>query len=217
MSNVSELSSQFASRTKKRIMFSCAAVLVILSGIALNTKVVKMGSTEDVREQVFSAESYGVSIFPEIQKSVVAQAVDALMLADLLRTNSQQAVEKYGVGSPLAVFAVYFTGVVGDGNMGVYNLKIKGLPDKMQVRIQTGPAITGTALRDATGKIQFGDFKNQIEYQNAGSAINSAMKSSVLEALDTAALTGKTVKVVGVFSLLNPDNWLVTPVRIDIQ
>lgn len=53
MSNVSELSSQFASRTKKRIMFSCAAVLVILSGIALNTKVVKMGSTEDVREQVF--------------------------------------------------------------------------------------------------------------------------------------------------------------------
>ena len=56
-----------------------------------------------------------------------------------------------------------------------------------KIRVQTGPAINGTDLRDATGEVKFGDFKNQIEYQNAGSAINNAMKEAVLAGIDTSA------------------------------
>jgi ABC-type branched-subunit amino acid transport system ATPase component len=58
--------------------------------------------------------------------------------------------------------------------------------------VQTGPAINGTDLRDATGTIEFGQFTNQIEYQDAGSAINNEMKKAVLAGLDPSALTGKT-------------------------
>lgn len=217
MNNVFALSSQFAWRAKKRLIFASTVVLIVLGSIALNTKVVKIGSTEDIQDQGFSASQYGANTFPYIQKNVVDRAVDAIVLADLLRTNSSLAVEKYGVGPPLAVFAIYFSGVVNNGNMGIYTVNVGGLPDAIQIRLQTGPAITGTDLRDATGQIQFGDFTNQIEYQDAGSAINNAMKSAVLEPLDTTELTGKTVKVVGVFRLLNLENWLVTPVRIDIQ
>ena len=83
--------------------------------------------------------------------------------------------------------------------------------------MQTGPAINGTDLRDATGEIKFGHFKNQIEYQNAGAAINNAMKEAVLAGIDTKALAGKTVSVVGAFTLVNPKNWLVTPVEITVQ
>ena len=83
--------------------------------------------------------------------------------------------------------------------------------------MQTGPAINGTDLRDATGEIKFGDFKNQIEYQNAGAAINNAMKAAVLAGIDTASLAGKTVTVTGAFTLVNPKNWLVTPVEITVQ
>ncbi len=43
------------------------------------------------------------------------------------------------------------------------------------------------------------------------------MKKQVLASVDTANLTGKTIKVVGVFRLLNPKNWLVTPVKLDVQ
>ena len=71
--------------------------------------------------------------------------------------------------------------------------------------MQTGPAINGTDLRDATGEIKFGEFKNQIEYQNAGSAINNAMKKQVLAGIDTSALPGKTISVVGAFTLVNPE------------
>ncbi len=85
------------------------------------------------------------------------------------------------------------------------------------MRVQTGPALNGTDLRDATGQIEFGQFKNQIEYQDAGSAINDEVKKVVLAGIDPAGLTGKTVTVIGVFKLVNPKSWIVTPVRIDVQ
>ena len=90
-------------------------------------------------------------------------------------------------------------------------------PTDVKIRVQTGPAINGTELRDATGTVQFGQFTNQIEYQNAGSALNNEMKQSVLAAIDTNALAGKTVNVVGAFRLINPKSWLVTPVRLEVQ
>jgi predicted lipoprotein len=30
-------------------------------------------------------------------------------------------------------------------------------------------------------------------------------------------LTGKTISVVGVFQLINPNGWLVTPVKLDVK
>ncbi len=83
--------------------------------------------------------------------------------------------------------------------------------------MQTGPAINGTDLRDATGDIEFGQFTNQIEYQNAGAAINDEMKEQVLSGIDTGDLSGETVDVTGVFKLINPNNWLVTPVSLSVQ
>ena len=72
-------------------------------------------------------------------------------------------------------------------------------------------------MRDAPGDIAFGQFKNQIEYQDAGSALNNEVKKQVLAPVDMATLTGKTVTVVGVFKLINPKSWLVTPVRLEVQ
>ena len=76
-------------------------------------------------------------------------------------------------------------------------------------------AIIGTDLRDATGTITFGQFRNQIEYQNAGAALNKTMKQDVLSKVDTSKLSGKTVSVVGVFQLTDPANWQVTPVKLE--
>jgi predicted lipoprotein len=43
------------------------------------------------------------------------------------------------------------------------------------------------------------------------------VKKVVLGGLDPAGLTGKTVTVVGVFKLVNPKSWIVTPVRLDVK
>ena len=59
---------------------------------------------------------------------------------------------------------------------------MEGLAGETKIRVQTGPAINGTDLRDATGEIRLGDFKNQIECQHAGAAINDAMKAAASSA-----------------------------------
>ncbi|RVA35667.1 DUF2291 family protein, partial [Mesorhizobium sp. M7D.F.Ca.US.004.03.1.1] len=115
------------------------------------------------------------------------------------------------------VISVKFSGVVGEGKSGIYKVAVDGVPDTLMIRVQTGPAINGTELRDATGKITFGQFTNQIEYQDAGSALNNEMKKEVLAKLDTNALTGKTISVVGAFKLVNPKSWLVTPVSLEVK
>ena len=110
-----------------------------------------------------------------------------------------------------------FSGVVGKGDAGIYPVKVPGLPKGLLVRVQTGPAINGTDLRDAPGTIMFGQFTNQIDYQNAAAALNNELKTQVLAKVGTSNLTGKKVSVVGAFQLINPQAWLVTPAKLTVQ
>ncbi len=202
----------------RRPLILAAVVAVVLAGIALDTKVVRIGSAEDTRKAGFSPEAYGTETFPKVQAAVEAKAVDAPTLAAAIAADKAAATKQYGVPAGTgSVFSVTFTGVVGEGKSGIYAVAAEGMPEGVGIRMQTGPAINGTDLRDATGEIQFGQFTNQIEFQNAGSAINKEMKKQVLDAIDTASLSGKTVKVTGVFRLVNPKNWLVTPVRLEVK
>ena len=41
-------------------------------------------------------------------------------------------------------------------------------------------------------------------------------KALVLAKLDREKLPGKTIEVVGVFQLINPANWMVTPVQLKV-
>jgi predicted lipoprotein len=43
------------------------------------------------------------------------------------------------------------------------------------------------------------------------------MKEQVLAGIDNSALTGKSIEVTGAFTLINPKNWLVTPVELKVQ
>ncbi|KGT95379.1 hypothetical protein NG99_03330 [Erwinia typographi] len=217
MNTASALPVQIKARTRRRAAIATVVTLAVLAAIALDTKVVKIGSAENVAEQGFSPESYGLRTFPEIKKSVESRAVEAAVLYDALKADQQAATQKYGVGSSMPVFSVSFNAVAGASKSGIYDLKVEGLPEEVHVRMQTGPAINGTDLRDAPGTIQFGDFKNQIDYQNAGSAINRAMKTSVLDPLKGQDLNGKTLKAIGVFRLLTPTSWLITPVSLEVK
>lgn len=217
MSGVSALPAQYSRQRIRRYTLIAVAVLVTLTAIVLDTKVVNIGTTDEAQGQGFSVETYGEKTFPQIKTSVESRAVEASELASALQSSQQAAVKKYGVGNTLPVIAVRFQGVVGEGKAGIYSVMVPGLPQGWKVRLQTGPVLTGTDLRDATGHIQFGDFTNQIEYQNAGAAINRTLKTSLLDGLDRSTLPGKQVVVVGVFRLLTPDNWLVTPVSLEVK
>ncbi len=148
--------------------------------------------------------------------SIRSAIADILIARD--DADKKAAGEKYGVATSVGpVIPVKFTGVAGEHKANYNTVTVEGLPAELSVRVQTGPALNGTDLRDATGQIEFGQFKNQIEYQDAGSAINNEVKKVVLAGIDPAALNGKTVTVIGAFKLVNPKNWIVTPVRLDVK
>ncbi len=204
--------------SQARRWIGIAAAVVLVGAMALDTTVVRIGSESDVRVQKFSPEAFGAEQFPIIKADVEARAVDAVTLAAAIAADKKAAGEKYGVATSTGpVIPVSLTGVVGERKSNYNVVAVEGLPEELVVRVQTGPALNGTDLRDATGKIEFGQFTNQIEYQDAGSAINNEVKKTVLAGIDPASLAGKTISVVGVFKLVNPKSWIVTPVRLDVK
>ncbi|WP_335949347.1 DUF2291 family protein [Salipiger bermudensis] len=203
-------------RVGRRGLILGAVALCVVAAMALDTTVVTIGSDEDTRVAGFSPDAYGAEQFPRIREDITTRAVDAATLAAALSEDKAAAAAQYGTGGAMPVLPVRLSGTVGEGKGGIYDVAVEGVED-VRIRVQTGPAINGTDLRDAPGDIAFGEFKNQIEYQDAGAGINRAMKAEVLEGLDTSDLTGKQMTVTGAFKLINPKMWLVTPVEVSVQ
>jgi predicted lipoprotein len=207
-----------AATPRRGLMIAIGLGIVVLAAIAFDTKVVDIGSEGDLRQEAFSADAFGEKEFPRIQTFVVEHAVDAATFGPAVLADKKAAAAQYGTPSSTgAIVPVRLTAVAGEAKSGVYELKADGVPADIHVRVQTGPAINGTDLRDVTGDIAFGHFKNQIEYQDAGSGINRAMKKAVLDGVDTANLSGKTLEIFGAFRLINPKNWLITPVKVTVK
>ena len=203
-------------RIGRRGLILGAVALCVVAAMALDTTVVTIGSDEDTRVAGFSPDAYGAEQFPRIREDITTRAVDAATLAAALAEDKAAAATQYGTGGAMPVLPVRLSGTVGEGKGGIYDVAVEGVED-VRIRVQTGPAINGTDLRDAPGDIAFGEFKNQIEYQDAGAGINRAMKAEVLEGLDTSDLTGKQMTVTGAFKLINPKMWLITPVEVSVQ
>lgn len=217
MATTGTASANATTSTRRKVM-AMIAFVALLGAIALDTKVVKIGGEEDLRQQAFDPDRFGREEFPRIRDLVTEHAPEAGQLIEELAVDRKAAIGAYGttVGA-FPVMPVSFTGTAGKGRSGIFEVIVKGMPDGMLIRVQTGPAVNGTELRDIPGDIEFGAFKNQIEYQNAGAGINRAMAADVLSDLDRDTLTGKTVSVTGVFTMINPKNWLVTPVVFKVQ
>ena len=216
MSSAANSTMKRRSKPRVRLAIISVSTLLLLFAMAFDTKVVRIGSAADVQPNAFSAAEFGASEFPKVKAAIEARAVDAATLAAAITKDKAAAGKEFGVEAGVGpVISVKFTGLVGKGDSGVYYVKVDGVP--ATVRVQTGPAINGTDLRDATGAISFGQFVNQIDYQNAGAALNKEMKKQILSKIDNSNLAGKTISVIGAFKLINPNSWLVTPVKLDVQ
>ena len=199
--------------------------VAVLAAIALTTTTVSAsdpaavaaagGSTFDAKE--YAKEHYDSEVVPTIQEN----AQDIGELLPQIIADPDAAGEKYGhragVSSPYA-YAVTGEGVAGKVDGTLLPVTIDGVPDDVTVMLQIGPAINGTALRDATGLVDFNDFLNQIEYANAATELNNKVKSDVLAGFDAKGAEGKTVSFVGAFAYgSNPAVIQVTPVELEAK
>lgn len=87
---------------------------------------------------------------------------------------------------------------------------------KADVRLQLGPVIRGTALRDSAPFYRFDEFRDQIEFAKLGRAINDQIAGMI--DVPEGDLMGRMVNFVGVVPLKKADDpYLITPVQVEVR
>ena len=104
------------------------------------------------------------------------------------------------------VYRVNATGTVTDvdteTSKGTLGLAVDGYEGPITVRVYVGSRIPSdeSSIRDATGFIEFGDFREQTEYGKVAAEINKKVLKN-LEAVDVESLAGQPVSITGAFTL----------------
>lgn len=194
-----------------------ASLVVLFVAMGLSTTYVDAdapvpGAEEAFEPAAFGKEQYASTVKPAIEES----PVDLVELLPLLAEDPDAAGAKYGKreGTSPYTYSVTVTGIAEKAVNGLMPIKVDGIDPEARITVQIGPAINGTALRDATGLISFNDFVNQVQYAQAATALNNEMKADLFQGLETSTMVGKPVTVVGAAAPLNPQLITITPVSI---
>ena len=171
--------------------------------------VLNAGSTDPV--------AYAEGAYDSTIAYVKNNALDLTGLVTDLRTDEEGTSQSRGArdGEAAYTFPATVTGTVEKGGFGQVNMAVDGMPGGVVVSVQTGPALTGTALRDVTGQTTFDMFENQIDYAQVGLSLNEPLKTGVLAENDLASMTGQKVTIVGAFAYSDPTHVVITPVSIE--
>ena len=200
-----------------------AAILLVLTLCACSVPglwTYEESGTGDSNSAADPAASADAAWTEKVLPAVEAKAVDAPELLAAIEDDPAAAAEKYGVvaaagGTP--TFAIKGSGKVTEVDTEQPTGPITvDVGDGKTVQIVTGPVILGTALRDISG-IAFGDYTNQIDYQNAATALNTKSKTDVIATVDPSTLTGKTLDFQGAFALLSPTQISIVPTELTVS
>ena len=161
---------------------------------------------------------------PEVVPYFEKRAGELKDVMQLATSNPDAAGEKYGnprkQSSSPWTYAVKITGkvVAADTASRAATLDVDADGDgKADAKVQIGPALRGTALRDTLEFVNFNEFKNQIEWAQFGKAFNEKANTAFLAAVPRDGLTGKTVTVIGAFPLPKSGELpLVTPSELKV-
>ncbi|MGF4041771.1 DUF2291 family protein [Paenarthrobacter nitroguajacolicus] len=201
-----------------RILLSTVVVLVVVAA-ALSTKVVTVSAAEAVGKGGFDPAAYANERFEsEVATRIRDNAVDLATLNSELAKGADPSKFGKSAGSSSAYsFPVKFEATAGTPAGSILPVTVDKIPENVKVQVQVGPAVNGTALRDAPGSIQFNDFTNQLEFQKIATELNNQARERVLSKVDSASLVGKKVSIVGAFTRVNPGLISVVPVTIEVQ
>lgn len=206
---------------KIKRLISLGLVLVVAVAIGVSTKYVtgadvtllEKGVKAKVDSAAYAEANYQKTIVPYVlSNSYPLDELDAQIIADPNVAGSKYG-KRDGDNAAYSV-ATKFTAVGGELKGDLLVLKVQGV--KTPVYLQVGPALNGTALRDVTGIVKFTDFENQLAYQDIGTKLNDKVRDTVLSEVDKTTLTGKTMDIIGVFSLFNTKQYMIVPVSLKV-
>jgi len=190
------------------------AVVVILVALALSGQLATVrpigsftaNSTMNPGGETFNKVAYVDGIWEsKVVPAVQSGATDAAILIPALRKDPESTAKQFGhdVGGA-SNFLIRFSGKVTKIDTSSMNglvtvsLPLGGHP--LDVQVQVGPIISGTALRDAVGFVTFGLFTNQMQFGDVGDELNNRVLKRVLAGIDPKTLLGRTVSIEGAFT-----------------
>ena len=164
----------------------------------------------------YAESAWAAKVVPTISQ----KAVEATTLLPALKQDATAAASTYGIASVSGGAPTYMvkgSGTVAkidtDDPQGPVRVELGG---GLSIQIATGPVITGTALRDAV-QIGFGEFTNQIDFQNVGTELNTKSKTEVIAKVDLTSLKGKKLAFEGAFTAASIDQVLVVPTKLAVS
>ena len=117
------------------------------------------------------------------------------------------------------------TEVDTESRVKTMTVQLDGYDGPIAVKLYTGPRIPSdeTAVRDAVGFLDFGDFRSQTEYGKVASELNKLIINQVLGGVEVADLVGKTVSFTGAFGIrtfnlveINLSQVTIAPVSLQV-
>ena len=159
-------------------------------------------------------------VIPTVEKD----SVDIGTLLASIGKDPEEAAREYGnnVGGAdnyLVQFAGRVVNVDTKSLTGTVTVDVQDGGKSLPVKIQIGPIILGTALRDAVKFITFEQFTNQMQYGGVSDELNSRVSQLVISRIDLKTLLGKGISVKGAYTYdsTNPKDILVTPVIVGVE
>lgn len=207
---------------KNILKVGAVAALLVLMGVNTHFEAESdldlrdAGAQKELSSQAFADEYYEDLIVPYILEN----AADLLDVHEAILEDPAQAGATFGNrdgdSAAYSVPTVFVAQALTYEN-DLIKLDVDGIELEGAVYVAAGPALNGTALRDVSGLVTFGMFVNQLGHQDAGTKLNDKVRDLVLADFDPITqLEGKTIRVVGAFSLFNTRSYIIMPVSIEV-
>lgn len=210
-----------ARRTQRAAIFAALLGVCLLSGCKVLTveedRALRARRGGDFDAGRYVAEVWAAKARPLLaQKAVPAQSLIAAVGGGLDAAGAQLG-RQVSEGSAWT-FVVQGTGTVAAvdaaSRRGSAEVTLDSVSPARTIRIQTGPVVSGTAVRDALPFVAFNDFADQLAFADVGRALTERALQGVKPAL-AGLRPGQRVRFTGALNLRAADEPLVlTPVEI---
>lgn len=174
----------------------------------------------------FDADAFAKDVWDNQLISYYSERkVDGNILVTALKEDTAKAQEEYGQGSDEIgsnwTFIVEGKGKVIDvdtsSRAGIMGVDFEPFDGQVDVKLQIGPVIKGSAIRDTLDYIKLDDFSNQVEFASISKAFNGLLVTNVLGDRDYAKDIGKTVTFLGCFTYDSVEEILIAPVQLEFE
>lgn len=174
----------------------------------------------------FNAEEYVAKIWDDkVMPFAKEHAKEASLVISEYKQDQDAAGEKYGIRSSSEGIPWNFV-IQGKGKVlavdtesraGTMDVDLEPYDGTVDLKIQVGPVVKGTAIRDSLSFISFDEFENQIEFAKLANTMNKKACETALGTKEVSGMVSKEVTFLGFFTADGTEDVLVTPVEIAIQ